>query len=148
MERGRSTDLWDALGALRSRVLDEMQGGLPELGLELTIAQHNAFSQVAAAGPLTIGALGRRLRRSQAATSHLVSQLELRGYVERGGDPEDARRTMVHVSKEGARQLARLEKLRKRSFERVLARVPTRVREALEDAMVATLEALDGEDAS
>lgn len=139
-------DLWSALGLFRRRVLDQMQGGLASLGLDLSMPQSIALTLIADAGPLTVGALQARMRRSQAATSHLVTQLELRGLVERADDPADARRTLLRLSKEGRRLMGRLEQLRRESFERVLSGVPPTVRRQLEEALVATLKALEEEE--
>lgn len=135
-------DLWQALSLFRFRVLDQMQGGLAALGLDLSTPQSLALTQVAEAGPLTIGALTAKLHRSQATVSHLVAQLELKGLVTRADDPKDARRTTVRLSRQGARLLARLERLRLQSFERVLGRVPAPTRRRLEAALWETLDAL------
>ncbi len=139
-------DLWGALSLFRQRVLDQMQDGLVALGLDLSAPQSLALGQLWEAGPLTIGALQSKLRRSQATTSQLVTQLELRGLVERTDDPADARRTLVRVSKEGRRLMGRLETLRRRSFERVLGGLPPAVRRQLEQALLATVRALEVEE--
>lgn len=145
MQSKRPTDLWTALVTFRVRVFDQMQGGLASLGLDLSMPQSIALAHIATAGPLTVGALQARMQRSQATTSHLVTQLELRGLVERTDDPGDARRTLLRLSKEGRRLVNRLDQLRRRSFERVLSRVPEHVRQQLEAALLATLEALEEE---
>jgi DNA-binding MarR family transcriptional regulator len=136
-------DLWSALSSFRKRVLDRMQGGLAGLGLDLSLPQATALTLVADVGPLTVSALQKRLRRSQATTSHLVTQLELRGLVERAEDPADARRTLIRLSKEGRRLMDRLERLRRQSFESVLAHVPDAVQAQLHAALVATIDALE-----
>ena len=143
MPAPRHIDLWTLLADFRVQVFDQMQDGLAELGLDMSLPQSIALHQVANAGPLTLSALQKRLQRSQATTSHLVTQLELRGLLVRSTDPEDARRTLLQLSKEGRRLMTRLDQLRKRSFERVLARVPAPVRRQLEAALLATLEALE-----
>lgn len=145
MDIAEAPDLWSALASFRMRVLDQMQGGLAALGLDLSMPQSIALTHIAEAGPLTVGALQARLRRSQATTSHLVTQLEIRGLVERADDPEDARRTHLRLSKEGRRLMSRLDRLRKRSFEKVLGRVPAPVKRQLETALRATLEALEND---
>lgn len=138
-----SHDLWAMMSVLRRLVFDQLQGELSSLGLDLTMPQSIALTAIAEAGPLTVSALQARLKRSQATTSHLVSQLELRGLVERADDADDARRTVLRLSRAGRRLLSRLEQLRRQSFERVMRRVPKAVRLELEVALKATLRALE-----
>jgi DNA-binding MarR family transcriptional regulator len=52
-------------------------------------------------GPRTIGSLAERLEISQQAASKAVADLERRGYVERGADPDDARVRRVALSERG-----------------------------------------------
>jgi len=138
----QTSKLWSALDTFRLRVLDQMQGGIASLGVDLSLSQSIALTQIAARQPITIGALRLRLQRSQATTSHLVSQLELRGLVERSEDPGDGRRTQVRLSKHGQRLMNKLEQLRKQSFEQVFGCVPAAIQKQLEDALLATIEAL------
>lgn len=138
----QTSNLWSALDTFRLRVLDQMQGGIASLGVDLSLPQSIALTQIAARQPITISALRLRLQRSQATTSHLVSQLELRGLVERSEDPGDGRRTQVRLSKHGQRLISKLEQLRKQSFEHVLSCVPTVIQKELEDALWATIAAL------
>lgn len=136
--------LWVALGTFRQRILDRMQPGLAGLAAQdLTLAQSIALQQIAGAGPLSIGALQARLSRAQATTSQLVSQLERRGLVDRLADPADARRTLVVLSRQGRRQIDRLEAIRRQGFAEVVAAVPAGVQRQLVDALQATLAALD-----
>jgi DNA-binding MarR family transcriptional regulator len=142
----RPEDLWDALAAFRRRVVDHLQPAVAsEAGLELTLVQSIALHRIAS-GPVSIAALQAAIGRSQATTSHLVSQLEKQGLVERGDDPADARRTLVRLSRLGRRRLARLETLRRRSFEAVMRDLPAGVRRDLEASLRAALEALDQRD--
>lgn len=136
-------DLWTALAVLRGRVFDRMQGGLASLGLDLSLSQSVALTQIAEKGPLTISGLQACIARSQATTSHLVTQLELAGLVERASDPEDARRTLVRLSKEGRKRFRRLEKLRRESFEEVMGGVSAPVRRQLEEALWTFIDALE-----
>jgi DNA-binding MarR family transcriptional regulator len=135
--------LWVALGAFRSSVVEQMQGDLAGMaGLDLSLPQSLALNQVADAGPLTIAALQARLHRSQATTSHLVNQLELRGLVERVDDPDDARRTRVQLAAGGRRLLRNLERARERAFSRVLGRLAPALRRRLTAVLTETVTAL------
>jgi DNA-binding MarR family transcriptional regulator len=144
MERRHLDDLWAALGGFRQRILDRMQPGLAGLAAQdLTLAQSIALQQIAGAGPLTIGALQARLSRAQATTSQLVSQLERRGLVDRRADRADARRTLVVLSRQGRRQMDRLEAIRRQGFADVIGALPAGVQRQLTEALQATLAALD-----
>jgi DNA-binding MarR family transcriptional regulator len=137
-------DLWHALVAFRHRVMDRMQDGLAAMSeLDLSLPQSIALFQVAEFGPLTVSALQARLKRSQATTSHLVSQLEKKGLLARSDDPDDARRTLVKLSKKGRQLVDKVEAIRREGFEQVLGALPAKVRRQLEDALRVTIEALE-----
>jgi DNA-binding MarR family transcriptional regulator len=137
-------DLWSALVSFRHRVMDQMQDGLAKMSeLDLSMPQSIALFQISEAGPMTVSDLQGRMKRSQATTSHLVSQLERKGLVERGDDPDDARRTVVRLSRKGLRLVDRVEALRRKGFERVMGRLPSPVRKQLETALRATLRSLE-----
>ncbi len=143
MKPESSEELWSTLVAFRNRVFDQMQDGLAELGLELSMPQSIVLFQIAERGPLTVSALQARVQRSQATTSHLVTQLEKRGLVERFDDPADARRTLLRLSRNGRKFTESIEKVRRAGFERVLGNLPPDVRRKLEEALVETLQALE-----
>lgn len=137
-------DLWGALVDFRHRVVDQMQDGLASMAdLDLSLPQSIALFQIAEAGPMTVSTLQGRMKRSQATTSHLVNQLEKKDLVERGDDPDDARRTVVRLSRRGMRLVDRVEVIRRKGFERVLGRLPAPVRRQLETALRATLRSLE-----
>jgi DNA-binding MarR family transcriptional regulator len=137
-------DLWHALVAFRHRVMDRMQDGLSAMSeLDLSLPQSITLFQVAEFGPLTVSALQERMKRSQATTSHLVSQLEKKGLLARGDDPEDARRTLVKLSKKGQQLVDKVEAIRRQGFERVMGALTPKVRRQLEDALWATLQSLE-----
>lgn len=54
-------------------------------------------------GPMTMSELGAGIPLSRAAVTTLVDRLEHTGYVTRGGDVNDRRRTVVRITAEGAR---------------------------------------------
>ncbi|MBL8914277.1 MAG: MarR family transcriptional regulator [Archangium sp.] len=135
--------LWDALAAFRGAMVDQMQGDLAAMpGLQLSLPQSMALNMVAQAGPQTVAELQARLHRSQATTSHLVTQLELRGLVARAEDPADARRTRVQLTREGKALIGRLEKARKRAFSGLLGRLPVELRNRLSAALSETVAVL------
>ena len=137
-------DLWSALVSFRHRVMDQMQDGLAQMSeLDLSLPQSITLFQISEGGPMTVSQLQARMKRSQATTSHLVTQLEKKGLFERGNDPEDARRTVVKLSRKGERLVERIEEIRRRGFERVMHKLPLHVRRQLETALRATLRSLE-----
>lgn len=138
--------LWRHVLALRHLLVREMQAGMSATAaLDLTVPQSIALFQIAEAGPLSLSALQARLARSQSATSHLVTQLERRGLVERAVDPADRRRAMISLSPGGQALLSEVQRLRRAAFDSVVARLPPDVLAQLGAAFSATIEALSGE---
>lgn len=137
--------LWSRLTELRRRLLVGMQGGLPALdALELTVPQAMALFALVERGPLSVSDLQRVTGRSQAATSHLVTQLGRRGLVRREGDAADKRRTLVHPTTKAARFTQEVEQLRLESFAAALAPVTPALLERFDGALQALLAAMEG----
>jgi DNA-binding MarR family transcriptional regulator len=134
--------LWDALSAFRAAVVDAMQADLSKVGLQLSIPQSTALQLVAQEGALTVAELQAKLHRSQATTSHLVTQLELRGLVARAEDPADARRTRVQLARDGKALMRKLENARQKAFSRVLGGLSAELRGRLSAVLTETVEAL------
>jgi DNA-binding MarR family transcriptional regulator len=89
-----------------------------------------------------VGQLQLGVGRSQAATSHLVEQLEQRGLVRRKPDPADRRRRVVELTKKGRAAMRRIEQLRRAALETALAPVPAEVLERYDAVMQEMLAAL------
>lgn len=139
-----SDALWSRLVELRQRVMSQMQDGLSAIGeLDLSLPQSTMVFQIAEREPLTVSALQAIIQRSQSATSHLVTQLELKGLVERRSDTEDGRRSVIHLTRQGRKLVQKVEQLRRQAFERVLGRVPPEVLQRLDAALKETLDALE-----
>ena len=110
--------------------------------LDLTLAQAMAMFRIAEQGPMTVGAVQTAIGRSQAATSHLVEQLERRGLLRRREDPEDRRRRMVELAPKGRTALRRIESLRRAALVEVLRPVPAPTIERFDAALAEVLAAL------
>jgi MarR family transcriptional regulator, organic hydroperoxide resistance regulator len=63
----------------------------------MTIGEH---------GPLTVGALGERMRLDSGTLSPLLKRLERAGLVDRKRDPDDERRVRVALTETGRQRLA------------------------------------------
>lgn len=83
------------------------------------------------AGPLPTGELGAALGLSPAAATSLVDRLEQRGFVRRGSDPNDRRRTIV-----------RAEPSRGPDYERINRQLEERMAEHARQFTRAELEAV------
>ncbi|HYH97484.1 MarR family winged helix-turn-helix transcriptional regulator, partial [Hyalangium sp.] len=145
---GRSTPrplpeaLWRRMLEFRQRVMVGMQSGLSALAaLDLTLPQSMVLFSLVERGPLSISQLQPVAGRSQAATSHLVEQLERRGLVARKADPADGRRTQVHATPQALETVRQVESLRRRGLEEVLGRIPASVVRQLDEALEAVLSA-------
>lgn len=76
--------------------------------LDSTLPQMKVFYIVGSYGPLSVGKITEQLGVGLPTASHLITQLENEGLVERRTDPEDRRRTLVQLSKAGTERLHRL----------------------------------------
>jgi DNA-binding MarR family transcriptional regulator len=140
----RTRRIWQRLQQLRQRLLAEMESGFSALAaMELTVPQSMALFRLIERGPLSISQLQPVTGRSQAATSHLITQLERRKLVTRKRDSEDARRTLVHATPKALKLVRQVEGLRKRGFDEALAAVPASVMRQLDEALAAVLAALE-----
>lgn len=136
--------LWHHALALRTVLAREVHASLvATAALDLSVPQSVALFQVAEAGPLTVSALQARIGRGQAATSHLVTQLERRELVQRSVDPEDRRRTLVALAPAGRALLAEIQRARRAAFDAAAARLPSETLRQLTDAFAAACAALD-----
>lgn len=71
--------------------------------LDLNAHERLAVAGLWANGPMTMTELGAWIPLSRAAVTTLVDRLERSGYVSRGSDPGDRRRTVVSVEREALR---------------------------------------------
>jgi DNA-binding MarR family transcriptional regulator len=144
MDTSPHARLWSKLSALRQRLFAGMQGGFSALAaLELTVPQAMALFRLVERGPLSIAELQEVTGRSQAATSHLVAQLQRRGLVTRKDDDADRRRTLVSATARAGKLAGEVEGLRLRGFEDLLAPVPVTAVRRLERALDEVLSALE-----
>ncbi|MBL8956542.1 MAG: MarR family transcriptional regulator [Myxococcaceae bacterium] len=135
--------LWPRMMGFTRRMQAGMAGGLGPLAvLNLTVPQAMALFRLAER-PRTIGELQEATGRSQAATSHGVAALEKKKLVARGTDPEDARRTVVQLTPRARGLLGQVEGLRVKTFEEVMAPVPTELLQRLDRAFTDLLQAME-----
>jgi DNA-binding MarR family transcriptional regulator len=80
---------------------DELSRRLAADGMDDLRFADGVLFQHLVEGPRTIGSLAERLEVSQQAVSKSVADLERRGYVARGADPDDARVRRVALTARG-----------------------------------------------
>ena len=73
----------------------------------LTGASRAVLEHLAMAGPLTIGEMAAHLDRAQSVVSDIVDQLSAKNLLLRERDPADRRRTLVWLTDDGLRTVAR-----------------------------------------
>jgi DNA-binding MarR family transcriptional regulator len=83
----------------------------------LTMPQIVTLHILRSAGPFTVSAIAERLKLSKAATSHLIEQLVVKGFVTRIEDSVDRRRKSVSITPKGNRIVERLMQLRRNTFQ-------------------------------
>jgi DNA-binding MarR family transcriptional regulator len=122
---------------LRFHRRDERRSGLS--GTSRAVLLHLAHT-----GPLTVTEAARHLDRAQSVVSDIVTQLEVKGLLERQADPRDRRRTLVWLTPEGFDHLERdREVLAAPLLDRALRAMTTEDRAALLHGFAALLAADD-----
>lgn len=108
---------------------------------DMTPSQRSVLASLDRHGSLRIGELARIENISAPSLSGIVGRLEARGYVERTGDPDDARSTIVEVTPLAVEALAEARAERNAFLRRRLSTFSQEEREDLVRA-VALLEGI------
>ncbi|HEY6496510.1 MAG TPA: MarR family transcriptional regulator [Trebonia sp.] len=99
---GTVTDVSEVAGALRvavGRIVRKLKQAPDEGGL--TLAESSAVSRLERGGPATSSDLARLERISPQSMGVTVAALLERGLIERSRDPQDGRRIVLSITKEG-----------------------------------------------
>lgn len=110
----------------------------------LTVAQSATLNTLLSAGPLRLGALGRRLGITASTLTRNIDRLEEAGLVEREVDPEDARAMRVRLTRSGRAAAGRVARQEQAFAESMLARVPAGHRAELVRSLDLLLSAVVG----
>ena len=89
-------------------------------GVALDRAGYAALCRLHEAGPLRLSELAARMGVDASTASRQVQQLERTGLVGRVGDPADRRASLLELTAEGDRVLARMRQARRESLAQVL----------------------------
>ena len=84
---------------------------------------------------MTLGQLARRLRLDKGWTSRAVDQLVDRGLVEKVGSDSDRRTIEISLTRAGQAEHRRLERILNAQVTRVIGRIPSAQRSAVERAL-------------
>lgn len=104
-----------AFGSRLRRLLDrmdrEVQAVYRAAGERFEPRWYAVFAALRDDGPLTVGALSRRLGISHAAVSQIRTALEAEGLIRGAADPRDGRRQVLSLTARGQDTAARLAPL-------------------------------------
>ncbi len=93
--------------------------------MSLTLAQLKAIYVVAAAGPLSMGALSERLGLALSTTSGTVDRLVRRGLLQRAEDPTDRRQVIVRATGDALEQIEHMSEIGRARMRDLLLRLPS-----------------------
>lgn len=112
-------------------------------GRPVPIAEAHALMDLATAGAMSQGELGRRLRLEKSTVSRLVRQLVKRRSIRRQTHAEDKRIVLISLTPEGRRMVERLDTARKVKFDQLLTGIPKAKRAQVLDALSTLVQALE-----
>ena len=127
------------------RAMGLLEPELGRLGIRASASEMFALAWLAEAGRLSQKGLGDRLGLEKSTVSRLVTGMGGRGWVEREGDPGDARSHLLSLTNEGRAAAERLAWARRESHDRILAQLDTREQRALTEGLPALLRAMEGD---
>lgn len=108
----------------------------------LTVAQSATLEVLQAEGPLRLSALGRRLWIMPSTLTRNLARLEAAGLIEQEPDPDDARASLVRLTRAGCDAALRVGRREEEFARSVLARLPAERREAALDGLHDLLHAV------
>lgn len=96
---GMAAELRALVGKLRRRMREQASSG------ELTWSQFMLLGQIARDGPATVSDLARAENMRPQSMGAIVAALEAAGLVRSETDPQDARRSIIHLTETGRAQV-------------------------------------------
>ncbi len=112
---------------------------------DLTSLQWRVLATLSDGDGLTIGDLAREVLTQQPTLTKLVQRMEKAGWVRRGADPLDARRTLVFETAQGRTAVAGLLKQAKKHEAQLLSAFSARDVTALKNILQALISRGDGD---
>jgi DNA-binding MarR family transcriptional regulator len=134
-DRSTAVDAWEALYRAQVAVLRQLRAEFPDQGTSMTEYDvlFNLSRQPGHA--LRIRDLNKHLLLTQPSVSRLLDRLAARGLVTKGGDPDDARGTVVTLTQAGHDEFRRVGARHSRSIaQKMSALTPDELRSLTEIA--------------
>jgi MarR family 2-MHQ and catechol resistance regulon transcriptional repressor len=107
--------LWKATKAVEGRARRSVRG------TRLGLSDFAVLEALLHKGPLTVGALGKKVLLSSGSMTAAVDRLEKSGYVERAAASADRRSWIVHLTDNGAKLIRGVFREHERDMERVFS---------------------------
>lgn len=107
-----------------------------------TSTQCHLLTELGRAGPLPLSELGTRVSLEKSWVSRAVEAMAARGLVTKEPNPSDARSWLVTLTADGERTVHELNQTLDDHAQRLLARLSTRERDAVETSLLTLLKAL------
>lgn len=119
--RGAFVD--DYLPALLAQASHRISSQFHEVvvGTGMTVSEWRLLASLAGGAPVTIGRLAQVAVTKQPTVTRVLDRLQARGHVERIAHASDRRATLVRITPEGRRVVARLIRAARAHERRVLA---------------------------
>lgn len=113
-------------------------------GQPLSVSEAHALLELSRPAAPSQAELGDCLRLEKSTVSRLVTQLEARGWVERGRDAVDGRVVRLRLTERGRQTAARVNAARVNRYAELLARIAPAEREDVLRALRVLVQAADG----
>ena len=117
--------LWKAFRSM------EEQAGRSIAGLGLCQSDFGVMEALLHKGPLPVKALGEKVLLTSGSMTAAIDRLERRGWVMRGGDPQDRRSRIVRLTPEGRKTIQALFRMHERDMEQAARRLSEKERAEL-----------------
>jgi MarR family transcriptional regulator, organic hydroperoxide resistance regulator len=99
----KRNDIFALVSRLRAAVNEHLIAALEAKGIEGLAPSHgDILAALFREGEIGMTELAVKIRRKKNTVTVLVGKLEEQGYVERLADPEDARRSLVSLTRKGS----------------------------------------------
>lgn len=130
-----AVDAWEALFRAQVSIMRDLRDDFSSSGMSINEYDvlFNIIREPGARARLRD--LNRNVLITQSSVSRLIDRLSERGLVEKATDPDDARGTIVSVTREGRREFARVAKIHMRN-------ITSRVGDVLDQAELSQLQSL------
>ena len=145
MSQNTSVDAYELEHTLAAfvRAFGLHQGEQTPCGVNVSVSEAHALTELARTGGLSQGELVSFLKLEKSSVSRLVQNLDKRGWLERKPHPTDGRAQLLTLTPEGHEKAAQVAKARRAKFDALTQALPDSKREAVLSALSTLVEALN-----